>query len=168
MSTITPLFHITLPELDDNSPESHFAPLVFALEGMIAINMHHIKRAWKRAAAGMGPPIPPLYESGVVYQEDPPGREDWRDVYGILQRGVADCDQLIGWRVAELRCAGIAAEPVIKWQHIPRQIAVALGYGANVGADGLWMVHCCVRYPDGSIEDPSKRLGMGGNFTSQV
>jgi hypothetical protein len=168
MSTITPLFHITLPELDDNSPEAHFAPLVFALEGLIAINVHHIRRSHLRAAAGLGPPIPPLYESGVRYSEDKPGREDWRDVYTILQRGYGDCDNVVGWRCAELRVAGIAAEPVIKWQHIPRDIATALGYGANVGADGLWMVHCCVRYPDGTIEDPSKRLGMGGNFTSQV
>jgi hypothetical protein len=167
MSKITPLFHITLPDLDDNSPESHFAPLVFALEGLIAINMHHIKQSHRRAAAGMGVVVPPMYESGVRYAEDDPGHEDWRDVYTILQRGLADCDNLIGWRVAELRVAGIAAEPVIKWQQLPRDIAIALGYAPGmVGSDGLWLVHCCVRFPDGSIEDPSKELGMGGGFSN--
>ena len=166
--TMTPLFHITLPSLDDNSPESHFAPLVFALEGLIAINRFHIERSLRRAANGMGPPIPPLYESGVRYAEDSAGREDWRDVLVILQRGAGDCDNLIGWRVAELRVAGIAADPVIKWQHLTREIAVRLGYPAQmVSPDGLWLVHCCVRFPDGSIEDPSKILGMGGSYTNK-
>jgi hypothetical protein len=89
--TMNPLFHITLPPLGDNSPESHFAPLVFALEGLIAINKFHIERSLRRAVAGMGPPIPPLYESGVRYKEDEAGREDWRDVLVILQRGFGDC-----------------------------------------------------------------------------
>jgi hypothetical protein len=88
---ITPLFHVTLPSLDDNSPESHFAPLVFALEGLIAIDKFHIERSIRRAQAGLGPPIPPLYASGVRYAEDTAGREDWRDVYVILQRGAGDC-----------------------------------------------------------------------------
>jgi hypothetical protein len=34
--------------------------------------------------------------------------------------------------------------------------------------EGILMIHCCIRFPDGSIEDPSKILGMGGNFTSTV
>ena len=88
---MTPLFHITLPSLDDNSVESHFAPLVFALEGMIAINRCHIARSLRRAMAGLGEPVPPLYASGVRYREDDAGREDWRDVFVILGRGLADC-----------------------------------------------------------------------------
>lgn len=91
MSAMNPLFHVTLPDLDENSEESHFAPLVFALEGLIAIDKFHIERSLRRAAAGMGPPIPPLYQSGVRYKEDDAGREDWRDVLVILQRGFGDC-----------------------------------------------------------------------------
>lgn len=169
---MTPLFHVTLPDLDDNSEESHFAPLLFILGGMINLNVWHIQRAMKRAAAGMTAElVPPLYASGARYQEDAAGREDWRDVYAILDRirtgkGI-DCDNLICWRVAELRVAGIPAEPVIKWQHLPYALAVQLGYPADwVPKEGLWMVHCCVRWPDGTIEDTSKNLGMGGNYTN--
>ncbi len=163
----TPLFHISLP--DSDGPE-HFAPLQIALEGMTKINEWHIARSLKRAAKGLGKPIPPLYTSGVVYQEDPPGHEDWRDVYGVMKRGVADCDQLAAWRTAELRVAGIAAEPVLKWQWIPKDVMVGNGYPAHLlaNAPGVWMVHCLVRWPDGHVEDPSKILGMGGNFTSKI
>ncbi len=171
---ITPLVHVTLPDLADNSVESHFAPLVFMLEGLVKLNEWHITRSMKRAAAGMGLPVPPLYTTGIYYQEDKPGEENWRDVHAILDRfaqtgqGV-DCDQLVCWRVAELRCAGIAAEPVIKWQHLPQDLARQLGYpGQIVPPEGLWLVHCCVKFPDGTIEDTSKILGMGGNFTSKA
>lgn len=170
---ITPLVHVTLPELDDNTVESHFAPLVFMLEGLIKLNQWHITRSIKRAALGRGVPFPPLYSTGIYYQEDPPGHEDWRDAPAALAhfletgRGI-DCDQCVCWRVAELRVAGIAAEPVIKWQHLDRATAIRLGYSAKfLPADGLWLIHCCVRFPDGSIEDTSKNLGMGGSFTSK-
>ncbi len=46
---------------------------------------------------------------------------------------------------------------------------LAQGYPASKLPDrGVWMVHCCVRYADGRIEDPSKILGMGGNFTNTI
>lgn len=171
---MTPLVHVTLPDLETNTVESHFAPLVFMLEGVIKLNEWHITRSFKRAAVGLGKPVPPLYSTGIYYQEDKPGREDWRDCLAVLDRfertgSGCDCDQLVCWRVAELRCAGIAADPVIKWQHLPHALAVSLGYPERfVPPDGLWLVHCCVRFPDGTIEDISKILGMGGNFTSKA
>ena len=171
---MTPLVHITLPELGPYSPESHFAPLVFMLEGLIKVNEHHIRQSFRRAQVGMGEPIPPLYSTGIYYQEDPPGQENWRDVLACIEhylrtgKGI-DCDQLICWRVAELRVAGIAAEPVIKWQLLPKATAVALGYPSKMIPDeGLWLVHCLVRFADGSLEDTSKILGMGGSFTSKA
>ncbi len=168
-STMKCLMHVTLPALGPHSPEYHFAPLIFLLEGMIAVNRYHIAQSMKRAEMGLGAPIPPLYASGVVYREDPPGREDWGDIYYCLSMGWADCDRLVIWRVAELREAGIAAEPVIKWQHLDRETAIRCGYPASfVPAEGLWLVHCSVRWPDGRIEDVSKNLGMGGNFTRSV
>lgn len=174
MSQMTPLVHVTLPELGDNSVESHFAPLVFMLEGLIRLNEWHIVRSFKRAAAGMGAPFPPLYTTGIYYHEDPAGREDWRDAPAILERlrttgKGCDCDQLVCWRVAELRCAGIDADPVIKWQHLDKATAIRVGYpGKMLPPDGLWLIHCCVRFPDGSIEDPSKLLGMGGSFNQST
>lgn len=166
-SRITPLLHITLPE--DDGEDRHFAPIVLALEAMIAVNEWHIRRSLRRAQLGTGNPIAPLYTTGVRYAEDAPGREDWRDCLAILERGTADCDQLCAWRCAELRAAGIKAEPVIKWQHIPRNIALQLGYPSRVvPSGGLSMVHVLVRWPDGHIEDPSKILGMGGSYTNRV
>ncbi len=163
----TPLLHITLPE--DDVEEAHFAPILLALEAMIAVNLWHIKRALKRCRQGQGVPIPPLYASGVRYQEDAGGREDWRDLYTILERGAGDCDNLVAWRVAELRAAGKRAEPVIKWQNLPRDLAVSLGYPSRmIPPEGLSMVHCSVRHGDGTIEDVSKNLGMGGEYTNGV
>ena len=89
MSMITPLFHITLPE--DDGEDRHFAPLVPALEGLIAINVWHIRRALKRAQKGQGVPIPPLYASGVRYKEDPPGQENWKDCLAVIKDGTGDC-----------------------------------------------------------------------------
>lgn len=176
MSMMTPLMHLTLPEIGPNSVESHFAPLVYMMEGPIAVNQWHIERSHRRARAGMGQPLPPLFASGVRYKEDPQGREDWRDVYAILERGFGDCDNLVCWRVGELRAAGIRASPVIKWQHLPQALAVQFGYKAQthpgdptgIPPEGLWLVHCCVRFPNGSVEDTSKLLGMGGSYTSSV
>lgn len=82
---------------------------------------------------------------------------------------VHNCDQLVAWRVGELRAGGIAAEPVLKWQWITRAQMISTGYPAKMlPADGVWMVHCLVRYPDGRVEDPSKILGMGGSYTSKI
>ena len=176
---LTPLLHITLPE--DDGEDRHVAPIVLALNAMIAVNMWHIKRANKRTMKGLGVPVPPLYASGVRYEEDPPGREDWRDVYSILARGKADCDGLVGYRVAELLAAGIDAEPVIKYQFVPKAAMVASGYPASkIDGEGILMIHCAVRgpranlvnpeqQPDGTwVEDTSKNLGMGGTFTNGI
>lgn len=164
----TPLFHLTLPDTDG---PAHFAPLQIALEGMTKINEWHIARSVKRAAKGQsGGVIPPLYASGVIYKEDPPGEENWKDCYAIMKDGHGDCDRLAAWRAAELRVAGIAAEAVLKWQWIPRAVMIGTGYPARLlgNAPGVWMVHCLVRFPDGSVEDPSKILGMGGSYTSKI
>lgn len=92
---LTPLLQITLPDQDGDTPDEiadrHVAPILFALQAMVNINLWHIKRSLKRAAKGRGIPIPPLYASGVRYKEDPPGEENWRDVYGVLAFGTGDC-----------------------------------------------------------------------------
>jgi hypothetical protein len=168
---ITPKLHITLPE--DDGEDRHFAPIILALQAMISVNEWHIRRALKRAEQGLGPPVPPLYASGVRYQEDPPGEENWCDCLEVLRKGLGDCDQLCSWRIAELRAAGVAAEPLIKWQQVPKDIMLGMGHPVHmVPEDGISMVHVLVGFPgwqggDPSlVEDPSKILGMGGNFTN--
>lgn len=173
---ITPLFHITLPE--DDGEDRHFAPLIPALEGMIGINVWHMRRAMNRAMQGRGRIIPPLYASGVRYKADRPGEENWKDCLAILKDGHGDCDRLVAYRVAELRVAGVQADPIIKWQQVPKEVMIGLGHPPHmVPEEGISMVHVCVGFPgyqqygienNPLVEDPSKILGMGGEYTDEV
>lgn len=92
------------------------------------------------------PQAPLLYESGVKYAEEPPGQEDWQDIPTCLQMRVGDCEDLACWRAAELQVRfGIKAHPTFIWKLRP---------------NGGYLYHIQVKWPDGKIEDPSRRLGM--------
>lgn len=73
--------------------------------------------------------------------------EHFRDIPRILENGGGDCDNVASWRVAELRELGIPAKPYITWR---------------TRADGGVTYHVIVLHADGSSEDPSLLLGMGG------
>lgn len=73
--------------------------------------------------------------------------ERFRDISRIIANGGGDCDNVAAWRCAELNELGIAASPYITWRQRP---------------DGGTTYHVIVRWPDGSSEDPSLLLGMGG------
>ena len=75
------------------------------------------------------------------------GGEKFRDIPRIIENNGGDCDNLGAWRAAELRELGIRAQPYITWRRRP---------------DGGMTYHVIVRWPDGSSEDPSLLLGMGG------
>lgn len=186
---ITPKVHLTLPEHfdeDEHDEERHFAPIIPLLEGLIKVNEWHMRRAIRRTQKGLGYPIPPLYSRDpygnpiIVYKEDPPGEENWKDCLAVLKDRHADCDRLVAYRCAELRVAGHQADPVIKWRQIPKDVMIGLGYpGDMLPEEGIQMVHVCVGLPGWQryahlyeenplVEDPSKRLGMGGAFTSRV
>jgi hypothetical protein len=92
------------------------------------------------------PEWPDMYDSGVYYEEEPPGQEDWQDPKTCLALGYGDCEDLASWRVGELNVRhGIRAQPTFLWRKRP---------------NGSYLYHIQVRYPDGRIEDPSRRLGM--------
>lgn len=92
------------------------------------------------------PEAPNLYDAGVRYQEEPPGREDWQDIPTTIQLKNGDCEDLSCWRAAELRVRhNIQAEPTFIWK---------------LRKGGGYLYHIQVKYPDGRIEDPSRRLGM--------
>jgi len=85
-----------------------------------------------------------LYRSGVRYRREPRGVERWQTAAETLRRGHGDCEDLVAWRVAELRARGEkGARP-----HV---------YSPRVG-----LMHCVVRRGNGALEDPSKLLGMRG------
>jgi len=93
------------------------------------------------------PETPWLYESGAYYEVEPVGREDWQDWPTTMRRKSSDCEDLANMRASELFVRqGIKARPSFIWKMRPS--------GAN-------LYHIQVTYPDGSVEDPSRRLGMG-------
>jgi hypothetical protein len=81
---------------------------------------------------------------GVKWQPEPPGAEHFDHARTVLQRGWGDCDDLAPWHAASLRHSGEdpGAEAVVK----------------RTGPK-LW--HAVVQRSDGSIDDPSRRAGMG-------
>lgn len=74
------------------------------------------------------------------------GVEIFRDIPRIMEHGGGDCDNLSCWRVAELVVAGVSAKPYL--------------VGRQQGSRTIYHAKCW--WPDGSDEDPSIILGMGG------
>jgi hypothetical protein len=92
------------------------------------------------------PSAPGIYDSGVRYEEEPPGQEDWQDIPTCLILRVGDCEDLSCWRAAELRVRHREnAWPIFRHQVRP---------------NGSYLYHILVRRADGRIEDPSRILGM--------
>lgn len=88
--------------------------------------------------------IPPLYGGGIQYRREPARRERWQTAAETAARRQGDCEDLVAYRVAELWHAGERAARV----HVRRE--------------GPTLFHVLVRRADGSIEDPSSKLGMRG------
>ena len=87
--------------------------------------------------------FPLLYESGIRYQREPAGRENWQTAAETLARGFADCEDLAAYRLAELHRQG------------EEQATIDV---KQVNPD---LMHIRVRRADGTLEDPSRILGMG-------
>lgn len=109
-----------------------------ALEALVRINAD-----WLRENPG----APPLYESGVRYAVEPTGYELWDPYALLLARGAGDCDDLACARAAELR------ERHGEWN------ARADCYPSSI-KNGRRTWHAIVVRADGTVEDPSARLGM--------
>lgn len=94
------------------------------------------------SARRAGNPYPPLYESGIKYQREPPGSEVWMIPRGMKAARVGDCEDLCCARVAELWADGeTAARPYVK----------------RINAR---LRHILVQRWDESLEDASLILGM--------
>lgn len=120
---------VTIPELE---------ALVFGLGGQSYAQMMDPANRGK---------IPPLYSGKIVYRREPPRREDWQSALETAERGYGDCEDLVAYRIAELRAQGIKdAVPKITAVN-PALRHVTLEYTNAAGER--------VR------EDPSRLLGMG-------
>lgn len=105
-------------------------------EGLVRLNVVLMRIADER-----GVELPPLYESGIVYRREPPGREWWEsalDVLGTAKVREGDCEDLANYRAAELR--------YFEGEHA-RTVIVRTERGS---------FHAVVRRADGTIEDPSR------------
>lgn len=107
------------------------------LEGVVAANYVVMEAA--RRLLGSQNPFLPLYESGIRYEREPPGEENWQFAHELLQSRAGDCEDLACYRAAELRLDG---EPAI----------------AEVVRTPRRSFHAVVRRADGRIEDPSRIL----------
>jgi hypothetical protein len=85
--------------------------------------------------------IPSLYSGKIRYCREPRGSERWQTALETSELGCGDCEDLVAFRCAELMAQGIKARP-------------------KVLTINPTLRHVVVRWPDGRIEDPSKKLGM--------
>lgn len=118
------------------------AALNQALEGLVRVNV-----AMLIAAIRAGRPVPPLYDLGIRYKREPVPREWWQTVADNIVEKTADCEDLASHLSAQYRVAGMLAG-------IPfpaRAVCIRTGPKSY---------HAIVRMPDGSIQDPSRVLGM--------
>jgi len=108
-----------------------------ALEGLTRVN----EKLMTDPSLG-GPSIPPLYSAGVRYKNEP--RDVWRHAADVSAEGWGDCEDLSAYRAAELRVSG----------EDPKAYVTTYESGPN-------RYHAVVARGDGTIEDPSRVLGMG-------
>lgn len=105
------------------------------LTGLVALDLGQLRRGL----------VPPLYAATHVrYRREPPGREQWQSALEVFKAGHGDCEDLACWLAASYQLVG-------------RTDAHAAIIDVRMG-----LKHCVVRFRDGSIEDPSKKLGMSG------
>ena len=86
--------------------------------------------------------LPSLYVINPKYRVA--SKESWKDIGAVIRDGWGDCKDFTAWRLAELWKQGVPAKAE-----------------SIVGRNGSKLLfHTYVRYPDGRVEDPAKRLGM--------
>ena len=135
-----PLGAFDLDRSDSGTSDLRAQCLYECLKALTAINVHILRFYAKR-----GTPRPHPYNAGVRYEAEPEGQEDWLDAIEVLRLKAGDCEDLACWVSAHYQMQGVAAHPIFVWRVMP---------------DGGTLYHIQVLLPDGSIEDPSKHLGM--------
>lgn len=127
------------------------------LDGLILANLETF-RAVK---------FPPLYRSGVRFENEPAGTESFVDAWIVRAKGYGDCAHLCAWRIAELRLFGEHATASITWRPGTKNFHVQVRRAA--GKRGLRHRQCSVcdrLLPERSLEDPSHLLGMSNQWLS--
>ena len=120
-------------------PESEVSASVLdaALESVTRLNESML-------AKGEIPTFEDGLKEGIKWKPEPPGDEHFDHAKRVLQRKWGDCDDLAPWQAASLRHTGEDPDAV-----------------AKVRKSGPKRWHARVVRGDGSIDDPSRRAGMG-------
>lgn len=115
--------------------------LDLVLECLVQIDMLFLR---------LNPQCPKLYDSGVRYYHE--GIVDeWFDIPEALHERVADCKTLSAWRVAELRLSG---------EDPKAQCEKTFAEMEHPDGSTMLLYHIRVSRSNGTIEDPSRKLGM--------
>lgn len=97
------------------------------------------------AYLALHPETPHPLEARIRYEREPRGHEHWQGIGQIIASGKGDCEDLATYLVAWLRFHGERdARPYVRGRLIGRRR----------------VFHVMVRRADGSVEDPSRALGM--------
>lgn len=116
--------------------------LLWLFEGLVKCDQLYLDRH---------PNTPPLYSADVRYNEEwTSGQEKWKEIPFCLKSGKGDCEDLAAWLCAEFRNQGVPAKGWLKWFHNPDS--------------EITQYHFQVMLPDGNILDPSRELGMKGDY----
>lgn len=144
---------------DPSREASDTRALLALVDALIAVDLAYLEWA--------GPGAPRLYTSGVRYVPEPPGVEIFADIPHVLAAGGGDCDDLVAWRVAELRHTREDPRAAVKLVAFPRRCPVSGRGSAALRAplapaqnEPCTLYHVQVRRGGGAVEDPSARLGM--------
>ncbi len=86
--------------------------------------------------------LPSIYVIAPRYRVA--SKESWKDIGAVIRDGWGDCKDFTAWRLAELWRQGVDARA--------ESIVSRSGKGL--------MFHTYIRFPNGALEDPAKRLGM--------
>jgi hypothetical protein len=116
--------------------------LMHLLEALTMANVAYLLRH---------PHTPNLYEAGVRYEEEPPGRDEWQDIPDTIARRTGDCEDLACWRVAELR---------VRFSEPKASHSVSVSELPDKEGRPVTTYHIRVLHESGAVEDPSRLLGM--------
>lgn len=184
-------FHVVMFRGEWDQARSQYV-LLFLMEALARVNQSLIRQNHSMIARKMIPEserLPMLYRSGIHYEREVPGQEEWPDYVNMLRKKGqefpgpwADCEDLACARVAELReqpehyldTKGLLILPeeleqLKKGTINGRKIGKKVGGGIKAkpfakwrrGPTGAFHYHALVQLPDGRLEDPSLVLGMG-------
>lgn len=157
MPMLFPQFHVPLFK-DHSHVEKEFS--LFALremlEALVKVNVGWILSHRKE--------FKPIYQfckaTGLRYRPED-GTEDWLSIPAIYEAAhtgkPVDCEDWAAARAAELR-VGLGGNASRRLGKVKAKADIR----GRVMPGGQVRMHAFVRYPDGSVEDPSTILGMPG------